>query len=49
MRALDYASTNNQIDVNGGHQPTALESGDSTSILEIRENVAKVRWCSEKV
>ena len=49
MRALDYASTNDQTDVNGGHQPTVLEGGDLTSNLEIREDVAKVRWCSEKV
>ena len=49
MRALDNASINDQIDVNGGHQPTELESEDWTSSLEIREDVVKVRWCSEKV
>ena len=32
MCALDNASTNDQIDANGGHRPTELESGDGQVI-----------------
>ena len=27
MRALDYAAINDQVEVNGGHQPTEVASG----------------------
>ena len=32
MRALDNASINDRVDVNGGHQPTELERGNGQVI-----------------
>ena len=49
VRALDYASINDQVEVNGGHQPTEVGSGTGQVIWRYVKNVAKARWCSEKV
>ena len=52
MRALDNASINDQVDVNGGHQPTELESGTGQVISRYVKLLPKYdgarRMCDRK-
>ena len=49
VRALDNASIKDQMGVNGGHQPTVLESGTGQVIWRYVKMLSKYGWSSEKV